>query len=317
MSIINQMLKDLDKQHKPNTHSVQGIMTGVAYRPQTGYSLSKQLFMVAGILLLIGAIASWFILAKSSQPSSTRLSAAQAHVQHPKPALPAKAKLVAVPALPKHVNPAKSAKQAKPEIHKTFVAQTPEEKAQAQLAEAMTAVDQGQFMTAQHILQHLLKNQPGFDQAREVLIALYADAANDKQALSLLKAGLRIHPGNAHFAQLNAQILLQQHKPEAALALLAKHPPQLNQNPEYFAVMAAAYQQLEQFDLAAALYESLVHVQPGNGVYWMGLGLSLEQMNQNNAAGSAYQKAAQTGSLDGQLLSFVNNRLQMIKGMPL
>ena len=73
---------------------------------------------------------------------------------------------------------------------------------------------------------------------------------------------------------------------------------------------ALAYQRLGQHEQALSLYRSLLQRDTANARYWLGLGLSLEQMDQPQAAASAYRRARELGGLSARLQAFVRQRLR-------
>jgi MSHA biogenesis protein MshN len=83
----------------------------------------------------------------------------------------------------------------------------------------------------------------------------------------------------------------------------------VEQAPDHYALLAALEQRAGNYKEAAEIYQRLVGLQPGNGVWWMGLGITLEHLNQTKDAVMAYRRAASSGSLQPSVQKFVDSRI--------
>jgi MSHA biogenesis protein MshN len=59
-------------------------------------------------------------------------------------------------------------------------------------------------------------------------------------------------------------------------------------------------------------YQAALRTAPGNGVWLMGLGISLQAEKRNAEAIDAFQKARSTANLPSELQSFIDRRLQQL-----
>lgn len=144
------------------------------------------------------------------------------------------------------------------------------------------------------------------------------------QALALIKSGqqeladkrlydvTRRLPESTELKQLYAHLLMQQNKLADAAAILYISPPVLTDAPDYHALLAAVLQQLDQHAEAAGLYAELVELAPTQGVWWMGLGISLEETGHADKAIMAYRRALDSGRLTADLTDYVAARIRTL-----
>ena len=57
-------------------------------------------------------------------------------------------------------------------------------------------------------------------------------------------------------------------------------------------------------------YQAALKLAPNNGVWWMGLGMSLQTLLRKDEARDAYQHALATNTLNPQLQAFVQQKLK-------
>jgi MSHA biogenesis protein MshN len=83
-------------------------------------------------------------------------------------------------------------------------------------------------------------------------------------------------------------------------------------SPEDRAFHAAILQRLNRHADAAELYAAALRITPTNGVWWMGLGLSLAAEGRNDGAREAFSRARASGTLSPELTSYVEQRLRQL-----
>jgi tetratricopeptide (TPR) repeat protein len=110
--------------------------------------------------------------------------------------------------------------------------------------------------------------------------------------------------------ELKAKMLVAAGKITEAVTLLERQAPPLDANPEYHAFIAALYQRQGQSNLAASLYKQLLNVKPRNSMWWLGLGVALEAMNDHGQAMEAYSEAENIGGLNPELKAYIETRLR-------
>lgn len=181
---------------------------------------------------------------------------------------------------------------------------------------ALRAADVGNTKQAITQLSSLLKQYPDYDDVRVSLAALLIENKQTLKAESLINEGLILSPDYIPLIKLKAHILTAQGKMKEALLLLQREQPLITDYPDYHAFIAALYSQEDNYQLAANIYKKLVKIDPHQGSWWFGLGVSLDKMGNNKDAVFAYTKAATEGNINTKALSFLQSRLQVLQGEP-
>jgi len=198
-------------------------------------------------------------------------------------------------------------------LKKKFRPFTEEQLADNDYMAGLAHIQKGKMSLGMLELRNALSHSPGHIKAREILAGLFIKAGQGSEAAMLLRKGIELHPEHSQYTKLYSRILIDDGDTQAAQLVLEANRPSLNADPEYYAILAAVYQKLEQFQQAADIYSQLVTLDPKSGVLWMGLGISLEGYGQSKEAMDAYQYAIKSGELQADLLSYVKSRISVIK----
>ncbi len=191
--------------------------------------------------------------------------------------------------------------------------QTPEQQAELAYQEGVTLIRAGQFSAAAGQLHTALRQNPQYTQAREALAGLMINNKRLSEAEGLLAEGIVLNPQYMPLTKLYARVLVAQDRTEAAVQALEKITPEAAQDPDYYAFLAALYQRLERHTQAISAYRTALKIQPQQGLWWMGLGISLEATNEPSAALDAYRHALASQNLPGAPLDYVKERLAALK----
>ncbi len=146
-----------------------------------------------------------------------------------------------------------------------------------------------------------------------MLAGIYIKSGRYVEAGQLLQQGIAIQPAHSMFRKLYARVLLEQQALDKAVAILEQRLPALAQDTDYYALLAALYQRQGRYENAAALYRKMLDTNPMVGLWWIGLGISLEKLEQNEAAREAYEKARASGTLAAQMIQYTDNRLAALQ----
>lgn len=188
-----------------------------------------------------------------------------------------------------------------------------QEQANAAYNEGASLLKSGQIAIAEIQLRKALELNPQHVEARELLAGLLLKSDRTQEAASIILDGISMHPDQWAFPRLYAHLLIKQGDNKAALDALTRNIPGIEKATEYHALLAAVYQRLGQYADAAATYRKLVSIMPHKGVWWMGLGISLEAEGKVQDAVNAFNRARRTNTLNSELLRFVDQRLSSLK----
>ena len=349
MSLLNQMLKDLDKRQGSIAPSLaNNVQSPVG---KTARSAPKLLMTVAWVGLAavaIGLVVVYWPRPAQAPPATevARVSQAVPPPVQPKPAVvssapaaaapaPAPAHVAAVsavrpasapmtPMTPVTVKPAKAEslpteitlktdlKPAEPPVSGSVSrVVTAEQRADNTYREAIQLIRVGRSADAQQMLQDVLREFPAQQDARQLLARVMLENGQNLQAVALLTEGVAMTPQNRslYVALANAQI--QASDIDAAISTLETGLSQVGDNADYHAMLGALLQQKGRHDAAVQHYVLALRQTPDNANWLVGLGVSLQALNNRAAAIEAYQRAMDLG-LPSSLSQFTRDRLRQL-----
>lgn len=195
------------------------------------------------------------------------------------------------------------------EFTRSSVPLRPEQKAERAYQRGYDSLKAQRHRQAEQSLRQALALQPGHIKARELLSGIYIKQGRWIEVSELLRQGLSYSPQHLTFSKLYARALMQLNRDNQAIDVLTRYAPPVEKDPNYFAILAALYQRQNQHAKAAEVYAKLVTVNAHNGVWWVGLGISLEALGRQQDAKQAYGHARKTGNLHMEVARFTDNRL--------
>ncbi len=170
----------------------------------------------------------------------------------------------------------------------------------------------GRRAHAEQAFVRALEIAPAHHKVRGALALLLSSSGRSAEAIALLEVGRALDPGVHQLALLQARLLAEQGASEGALLVLQQEPPPIIDAPEYHAFLAAMLQRLGRPLEASQLYGTVLQIEPERPRWWMGLGISLEEMGRPDEALSAYQVAHSIGELDHDSGRFVQRRIRKL-----
>lgn len=343
MSIINQMLKDLDDRRGPTfgaqIAALQGM--GLANANQIQWRNSLPLIgrgLAAALVVIIGYQSiTWWLAGKRGEGSSDRAP----HTMHASaPETPA---LKVNPPLSSLVNPGTEAQpSAEPEKANTSQPSTaavdtsklldsqpsparkvapvkiltPEQKAERLFARAQLAFADHRQQRGEQLLLDTLDAFPRHSDARTQLAALLVNRQQPDDAELLLADGLARNPRNLELAVFYAQLLAERGAPGPALDTLDRAIEQNHTNTDALALRAALLYRLERHAESAAAYRTALDAQPQRALWWTGLAVALEHDQQPGQALHAYRRAAAL-PLEQVVADYVEQRIRLLNREPI
>lgn len=186
-------------------------------------------------------------------------------------------------------------------------------RADQEFRRAVNLVNQGRIAEGMDGFRAALVIDPGHQAARQTLVALLLEAKRVDEAATLLQDGLAVNPDNTEFAMLLARVMVEGNDVPKALFVLQRHAAPPDRNPDFHAFAAALYQRLGRHREAIDQYQTALRLAPSAGVWWVGLGISLQAAERPKDAAEAFTRAKAAGNLAPELASFVDQRLRQLQ----
>lgn len=158
-----------------------------------------------------------------------------------------------------------------------------------------------------------LRVEPRHILSREGLAGLYLSRGRNVEAADILTAGLKYHPGHGPFATLYARLQVQNGQLDRAVTVLEQALETQAQNADFYAFLAALYQRQKAFEKSIAAYQRALSLQSHQGIWWMGIGISLEGAGKPTEAITAFKEAKKSGNLPTKLRDYVDARLRALQ----
>lgn len=297
MSLIHKMLRELEEHTQKNNAKQSDIQNDYIVFQPAGFSKNAKI-ICAGLLgiLLITSMSTFFLLKEKHSilfpfQKIDKIFLSKTHAE----TTPIKNK--------KEIN----TKQTQA-IIKTMIPMDPKDKSDLLYQQSTDFIEMGNISQAVLKLERAVQLNPVFHKAREALIVLLIQQNHYHQANTIVNEGLILSPDNVPFLKLKAHVLIALKRYNDALIMLTQNVVNLRQHPDYYALMAVAYEKDENYIAAAKVYNDLLQVQPYNGNFWFGLGVSLQNADKKEAATEAFQKALKTNKLDPKIRAYLETR---------
>jgi len=188
--------------------------------------------------------------------------------------------------------------------------QTVAQRAEGEYRRALASLQDGRIGETIAALESALRIDPGHEAARQTLVGLFIEAKRPDDAIRQLQLGLTQDPRQPALAMLLARLQIE--RGGSGIETLTRTLPYVGANPDYHAFLAGALQRQQRHHEAAAEYQAALRSAPANGVWWMGMGISLQAEKRNAEALEAFRKAQGSGVLSAELQAFVERQIRQL-----
>jgi len=209
--------------------------------------------------------------------------------------------------------PAAVATGAEAGIQKQVRQPSSRELAENEYRKATASLHQGRLAEAQEGFEAALNLYPGYNGARQALVGLLVEAKKFPEAERVLQDGLAQSPAQIGFAMALARLQVDRGDTAQAAATLRKGLDYAQGSPEYIAFFAAVLQRQGRHEEAIEQFQAALRLKPASGVWWLGLGISLQSANRTADAQEAFRRARATNNLSPELSAFADQRIRQLQ----
>ena len=206
--------------------------------------------------------------------------------------------------------PIAAADPAPAAIDKQMREVAPSERAEIVFRRGVTQLQEGRANAAELDFREALKLDPTHNSARQALLGLLLDSGRNADAEQLLRKTLEANPRQPRHAMVLARLEVERGEVTGAINTMVGVLPYVQTDPDFHAFLAALLQREGRHREAADYYRTALRGTPGNGVWAMGLGISLRASNQSAEARDAFQRAIDSKQLSPELQEFVERQLR-------
>ena len=200
-----------------------------------------------------------------------------------------------------------------PDVSKQVKELSLPQRAENEYRKAISLVHQGRVPEAIGGLERTLQLDAQHAAARQTLVEVLLESRRQDEALSRLQEGLGLDPNQPGLAMILARLQVEKGEIGPAVDTLRRTLPHAGDRPDYQAFLAALLQREGRHKDAIEHYGLALRKTPQNGVWWMGMGISLQAENRLPEARDAFGRAKASKTLSSELLAFVEQQLNQMR----
>ena len=341
MSLINQMLQDLEK--RDGAADGSGALPQGVHAAAVAPTPKRNLLPWLGVLLV--AVVGMVIWLGERKPAGPEAPMAAANFPAPPPlvetppAPPASADIgqnsaltaaePATPAVPHKEKPAArvaekpraNASNSTPRERRRPV--TPEAvsksspldeaamRAEQRYRDALNAYSQGRTTESLAQARQALTDDPAHLGARQLLLRQLVEQRANDQARTVAREGLQVHPAQIGWASVLTRLEMERGDLGAARRVIDDTLPRAASSADFHSLAGAVAQRQGKPGDAAEFYRGALRLKPAEGRNWIGLAMALEADGHAPEAREAFRRALQTGdTLSPELQALAERKLR-------
>jgi MSHA biogenesis protein MshN len=139
------------------------------------------------------------------------------------------------------------------------------------------------------------------------------DTGRRDEAAGMAREALSTDPAQPGLAMILARLRLEKGEVKSAVETLQRTLPYAADRADYQSFLAALLQRDGRNKEAADHFLLALQKAPQNGVWWMGLGISLQAEHRLTEAQEAFGRARSSNSLSPELHAFVESKLKQLQ----
>lgn len=237
-----------------------------------------------------------------AQSIQTPIAAAERQQERPAPREP-KPKAVAAP------QPAPST----PRVEKHELTPVPVQRAATEFRRGAALLEQGRVSEAEARFAVAIGLDPTHEQARQALAAMLIEQRRLEEARKLLEDGLRVNPKQQQFAVALARIYVERADYPTALEVLNRSRNETQPSADHDAMLGSVLSRMGRDREAVDAYRASLRMAPDKGGTWLGLALSLENLDRRGEASDAYRRALASGTLTADVRQYAEQKIRALR----
>lgn len=194
-------------------------------------------------------------------------------------------------------------------IEKSPVLATPRDRADAEYRKAENALTSGRSGEAIEGLRAALKHDPVYVQVRQALLRQLLEMRKSEEAMAVLQEGIDLQPAQTGWAMSLARLQLEHNDLTAADRTLARSQAYAEASADYAGFQGHVKSRLGAHRQAVGHYQRAARLAPGEGRWWLGLGLALEADGRVPEAKDAFRRSMATATLSAELAAVAEQHL--------